>query len=33
VLVNGYGSVLSKRPDDGSVELKNVALNVFLTIN
>jgi hypothetical protein len=33
VLVIGYGSVLSKRPDDGSVEPKHVALNVFLTIN
>jgi hypothetical protein len=33
VLVIGYGSVLTKRPDDGSVELKHVALNVFLTIN
>ena len=28
-----YGSVLTKRPDDGFVEPKHVALNVFLTIN
>jgi hypothetical protein len=28
-----YGSVLTKRPNDGSVEPKHVALNVFLTIN
>jgi len=27
------GSVLTKRPDNGSVEPKHVALNVFLTIN
>jgi len=33
VLVIGYGSVLTKRPDDGSVETKHVAFNVFLTIN
>jgi hypothetical protein len=26
---HGYGSVLTKRPDDGSVEPKHVALNVF----
>jgi len=26
-------SVLTKRPDDGSVELKHIALNVFLTTN
>jgi hypothetical protein len=32
VLVIGYGSVLTKRPDDDSVEPKHVALNVFLTI-
>jgi hypothetical protein len=31
-LVIGYGSVLTRRPDDGSVEPKHVALNVFLTI-
>jgi hypothetical protein len=29
VLVFGYGSVLTKRPDGGSVEPKHVALNVF----
>ena len=29
----GYGSVLTKRPDDGSVEPKHVVMNVFLTIN
>ena len=33
VLAIGYGSVLTKRPDDGSVETKHVALNVLLTIN
>jgi len=29
----GYGSVLTKRPNDGSVVPKHVALNVFLIIN
>jgi hypothetical protein len=32
-MVIGYGSVLTIRPDDGSVEPKDVAFNVFLTIN
>jgi len=33
VLVIRRGSVLTKRPDDGAVEPKHVALNVFVTIN
>jgi len=33
VLAIGYESLLTKRPDDGSVEPKHVALNVYLTIN
>jgi hypothetical protein len=33
LLVIRYGSVVTKRPDDGSVELKHVTLDVLLTIN
>ena len=33
VLVIGHAFVLTKRPADGSVEPKHVALNVFLAIN